>query len=77
MYLKWLFYVCYFKVKIGGVILIRIYNIIGIFFCFIFFIIMVLLMIWYIVLVLWFFLGVIMILLLFLVIVFCYIKMKN
>ncbi len=63
--------------KIGGVILTRTYNIIGILSCLISFIIMALPMIWYTASALWFFPGTIMILLLSLVIVFCYIKTKN
>lgn len=63
--------------KIGGVILTRTYNIIGILSCLISFIIMALPMIWYTASALWFFPGAIMILLLSLVIVFCYIKTKN
>ncbi|HCY0476447.1 TPA: hypothetical protein O0411_001224 [Staphylococcus aureus] len=72
-----MFYACHFNVKIGGVILTRTYNIIGILSCLISFIIMALPMIWYTASALWFFPGAIMILLLSLVIVFCYIKTKN
>ncbi|HDC5730836.1 TPA: hypothetical protein O8300_001373 [Staphylococcus aureus] len=74
-----MFYACHFKMKIGGVILTRTYNIIGILSCLISFIIMALPMIWiwYAASALWFFPGAIMILLLSLVIVFCYIKTKN
>ncbi|HDH4684460.1 TPA: hypothetical protein PI283_000765 [Staphylococcus aureus] len=72
-----MFYAYHFKVKIGGVILTRTYNIIGILSCLISCIIMALPMIWYTASALWFFPGAIMILLLSLVIVFCYIKTKN
>ncbi|MEZ2074568.1 hypothetical protein QUC61_13305 [Staphylococcus aureus] len=72
-----MFFACHFKMKIGGVILTRTYNIIGILSCLISFIIMALPMIWYAASALWFFPGAIMILLLSLVIVFCYIKTKN
>ncbi|HEK6272863.1 TPA: hypothetical protein SO893_001941 [Staphylococcus aureus] len=72
-----MFYAYHFKMKIGGVILTRTYNIIGILSCLISFIIMALPMIWYTASALWFFPGAIMILLLSFVIVFCYIKTKN
>ncbi|HFG9132103.1 TPA: hypothetical protein ACGI27_000092 [Staphylococcus argenteus] len=61
----------------GGVILTRTYNIIGIISCLLSFIIMALPIIWYTASALWFFPGAIIILLLSLVIVFCYIKTKN
>ena len=63
--------------KIGGVILTRTYNIIGILSCLISFIIMALPMIWYTASALWFFPGAIMILLLSLVIVFAILKRKS
>ena len=63
--------------KIGGVILTRTYNIIGILSCLISFIIMALPMIWYAASALWFFPGAIMILLLSLVIVFATLKQKS
>ncbi|MDI1600390.1 hypothetical protein QI387_10190, partial [Staphylococcus aureus] len=55
-----MFYAYHFKVKIGGVILTRTYNIIGILSCLISFIIMALPMIWYTASALWFFPGAIM-----------------
>ncbi|MBE2133871.1 hypothetical protein [Staphylococcus argenteus] len=61
----------------GGVILTRTYNIIGIISCLLSFIIRALPIIWYTASALWFFPGAIIILLLSLVIVFCYIKTKN
>ncbi|HFG8797346.1 hypothetical protein [Staphylococcus argenteus] len=61
----------------GGVILTRTYNIIGIISCLLSFLIMALPIIWYTASALWFFPGAIIILLLSLVIVFCYIKTKN
>ena len=63
--------------KIGGVILTRTYNIIGILSCLISFIIMALPMIWYAASALWFFPGAIMILLLSLVIVFVTLKQNQ
>ncbi|WRN67457.1 hypothetical protein UM538_10105 [Staphylococcus aureus] len=72
-----MYWTCHFKNKIGGVILTRTYNIIGILSCLLSFIIMVLPMIWNAASALWFFPAQSVILLLSLVIVFCYIKTKN
>ncbi|WP_081919726.1 hypothetical protein [Staphylococcus schweitzeri] len=72
-----MFHTYHFKYTIGGVILARTYNIIGIISCLLSFIIMALPMIWYTASALWFFPGAIIISLLALVIVFCYIKTKN
>ncbi|TXO67649.1 hypothetical protein FVP35_06950, partial [Staphylococcus aureus] len=59
-----MYWTCHFKNKIGGVILTRTYNIIGILSCLLSFIIMVLPMIWNAASALWFFPGAIIILLL-------------